>query len=283
MRSLCVVLALLAGCSKSREPAPALAQVPAGTALVATLSLEKLRASSHWPRLEAALAAKVPVAEVEKSCGITPAKSIRSLTVTTPVDLEPRETLVFVRGVSRDAAASCAKSFAASQNQTLTVTDEGKLAVYQQGEDTMYAAWLDATTAVLAPGDLTAKDRLQKLDAPAKHSAPFAEALAKLRTDRVIAFAFHAPQKTPMAHFLGVSGIHPESGHGWIDLDTTLRAEVVCRFATAEDAVAATKQTYVGPLAKLKSTQRDREVVFTLELDAAETAQVVDQLSAAAN
>lgn len=282
MRCIAVVLVVAFGCSKAREPSPGGLRVPGGTALVATISLEKLRASMYWPKLEGALAARLPLADLQKSCAIDPVRSIQSLTVTTPIDFSPAETLLFVRGVARDAAESCAKSFAASQNQTITVEEDGAFAVYRQDDEAMYATWLDAKTVVVAPGDLMAKERLAKVREPARHPAAFADALGHLRTDRVIAFAFYAPPRTPMAHFIGVSGLDPESGYGWIDLDTALRAEVVTRFANAERAAAAAKQTFVGPLAKLRSAVRDREVVFTLELDAEETAQVVEQLIATA-
>lgn len=280
MRRAVVVVVLALGCSKAREPSPGGLPIPGDTALVATLSLDKLRASTYWPKLEGALAARLPLAEVQESCAIDPVRSVQSLTVTTPVDFSPAETLLFVRGVSRDAADGCAKAFATSQNQVIAIEAEGPYAVYRQTDEAMYAVWLDAKTVVVAPGDLMAKERLDKVRAPARYPAAFADVLARLRTDRVIAFAFYAPPRTPMAHFIGVSGIDAESGYGWIELDTTLRAEVVTRFASEERAAAAAKQTFLGPLAKLRSTVRDRDVVFTLELDAAETAQSVEQLVA---
>ncbi|HEY5925944.1 MAG TPA: hypothetical protein VIV11_29855 [Kofleriaceae bacterium] len=278
MRWLVIGVVAAIGCSKAREPGPIGEQVPGDTALLATLSIERLRASEHWPKLESALAAKLPLALVQRTCATDPVRAIQSITLALPADAPTDRALVLVRGVPRDIADSCVKSFAAAQQMMITISDEGGLAAYREGDEAMYAAWLDARTVAFAPGDLLAKERLLALAKPAQRDPAFADALAQFRKDRTFAVAFAAPAQSQLASIIAQSGLEVQSGHGWIELGTTLRAELTGRFATVEAAAAAAKQTFQGPLAKLKATHRDREVVFALELDAAETAQVVDQV-----
>ncbi|HEX5062721.1 MAG TPA: hypothetical protein VFV99_25285 [Kofleriaceae bacterium] len=59
-----------------------------------------------------------------------------------------------------------------------------------------------------------------------------------------------------------------------------MHATVVAHFATPERAASAAKQTFGGLVANLRSTVHDRDVTFTVELDATQTAQVIDQLTA---
>ncbi len=274
-----VLLALIAGCSKPRKDEPTAARVPADAALVATISVEKLRASTHWPRLEAALAQKLPLAEIKATCASDPVRSIQSITVAIPEDVAPERAIVIVSGVPREVADGCAKSFAATQNQMVTIGDEAGVSAYRQGEEAVFAAWLDATTVALAPGALTEKDRVARLALGPPRDAVLGEALGHLRGAHLIELAFSAPPQTSIAGFLAQSGMEPESGYGWIDLDPTLRAELVLRFATPERAASASKRVGAGPLAKVKATQRDREVTFAVQLDATETSQLLDQLT----
>jgi hypothetical protein len=279
MRWFLVVIALGLACSKAREPAPAAAQVPADSALVVTLSVAKLRASPQWPKLEAALAAKLPLAAIKQTCGADPVKSVDSVMLAIPDDLAPDRSVVVVRGVARDVAESCAKSFAATQNQMIEINDEAGLTGYRQGDEAVFVSWLDATAFAALPGALTSKDSLAKVG---KLGAPrdpvLGDVLARLRGGHLIELAFSAPPQSGLAGFIAQSGMEPQSAYGWVDLDTTLRAEIVAVFATKERAAAAATKLPPGPLSKFKATVRDREVVFSVELDATETTQLIDQL-----
>lgn len=283
MRRIAVVFLIGSACSKAREPAPQLtAQAPADTAFVVTLSPTKLRASSQWPKLEQALATKLPLTDLQKICPSDPVRSIESIVLAVPPDLDPARAIVLVRGVARDVADSCAKSFAASQQKMITVSDEAGLAAYRESDEALYAAWLDSRTVAVAPGEMTSKDRLQDLGKTSQRDPVLVDALAQIRGDHVLAFAFHAPAQSELAGFLAQSGMEPESGYGWLDLDTTLHAQIVVRFATPERAASAAKQPFAGLLTNVKTTVRDRDVTFTIDLDAAQTSQTIDQLVALA-
>jgi hypothetical protein len=106
------------------------------------------------------------------------------------------------------------------------------------------------------------------------------DALLHISGDHVLAFAFHAAAQSELAGFLAQSGMEPESGYGWVDLDSALHATIIARFATPERAASAAKQSFAGLPANVRSSVHDRDVTFTIELDAAQTAQTIEQLSA---
>jgi hypothetical protein len=282
MRANLMVFLVVIGCSKAREPEPKLTlQVPADSALLVSLSFNKLRASTYWPKLEAALASKLPLADLQRVCPDDPVRSIQSLQLAVPADLAPERATMIVRGVSRQVADACASSFAQSQKQPITINNEGALVAYRQGDDAVFASWLDSRTVAIAPGDLTSKDRLSALGS-SKADPMLADAVAQLRGDHLVTLAFHATEQSELAGFLAQSGMEPVSGYGWLDLEPALHAEIVARFTTPERAASAAKQTFGGPLAKVKSTLKDRDVVFTFDLDATQTVQLIDQALAAA-
>jgi hypothetical protein len=276
MHRFAVAVIALVACSKTPAIDPIASEVPADTALVATVSLDRLRLSTFWPKLEAALAAKLPLAAIRASCPSDPVRSIESIAIALPTVVAPDRALVFVRGVTRDVAAACMTELARNEGQPIQISEAGPLVQMSGDGDVLYARWLGARTLVFAPGAMHAKEPLLAVGKPATRDPAFATALGKLRRDRVLSFAFRAPAQTELRSLIADSGVEPEWGYGWLDLDTVLRGEIVLGFATAEAAAAAAKQTFEGPLARARTIARDREVTLTLELDAAQTSQLIE-------
>jgi hypothetical protein len=276
MHRFAVALIALVACSKTPAIDSIAAQVPADTALVATVSLDRLRLSTFWPKLESALAAKLPLAGIRASCPSDPVRAIESIAIALPTVVAPDRALVFVRGVARDVAAACMTEFAKSEGQPILISDAGPLVQMSGDGDALYVRWLDSRTLVFAPGAMHAKEPLLALGKPATREPAFATALGKLRRERVLSFAFRAPAQTELRSLIAESGVEPEWGYGWLDLDTVLRGELVLGFATAEAAAAAANRTFEGPLAKARTIARDREVTLILELDAVQTAQLIE-------
>lgn len=289
-----LVLLLVAGCSRSghQESKAATLQVPGDTALLVNVSLAKLRTSVVWPRIESAIAAQLPIEDVKTKCSFDPVQGIESISLAAPAELHPERVIVLARGIERSVADACAKTLSAAKNHPITVSDENKLVAYRESDGAMFAAWLDAKTVAVVPGDLGAPERLRLLvDKPAAPSAAFTEQANKLATGHTLAFAFAAPPETDVRAFVAQTGAPAEAGHGWLDLDSALRGELTLRFGSAQQASTVagdiTKRIADDPslgsmLRGVKATAAGNDVVLTLALDKAQTEQLLALVASAA-
>lgn len=288
-----VVLVLALGCSTSKpsQPASASLQVPTDTALYATASITKLRKSVVWPRLESMITERIPIEKVRTTCGFDPLKVTESIALSVPAEFYRERMVVYVRGAERSVVDPCVKSLMAAQNHPVTVTEENKLVAYREADTAMFAGWLDAKTVAVTPGDLSAPERLRLLiDKPQPPAAAFTEQASKLATGHTLAFAFMAPAQTDMNAFLSITGVEPEAGRGWLDLDSGLRAELTLQFSSAQQAstvasdimkrAAAGDASPIGTLLRgVRATANANDVVITVQLDQAGTEQVLTFLS----
>ncbi|HEY5949840.1 MAG TPA: hypothetical protein VIV40_30300 [Kofleriaceae bacterium] len=291
MRIVSLLLVVAFGCSSSRraERSADTPQVPGDTALLATVSIAKLRASTAWPRLETAILSRLPIDKVKTKCGFDPLQTIETISLAAPAEFHPERMIVYARGVERGAVDACAKTLTAAQNHLVTIKDENKLVAYRESDKAMFAAWLDPRTIAVTPGDLGARDRLQLLvDKPQPTSAAFTEQSSKMASGHTLAFAFVAPPETDMLAFVAETGVEPMAGHGWLDLDSALRGEIALRFESAGRAatvvqditkrIAADTSPMGSVLRGVHATANGSDVVIAVQLDQAATDQLISLL-----
>jgi hypothetical protein len=283
-----LLLLVAVGCSSSRpaEPKANALQVPADTALLATVSVAKLRTSIAWSRLETAVANRLPLDTVRSKCGFDPLQTIETISLSTPAEFHQERMIVYARGVERSVVDTCAKTLTAAQNHLVTIKDENKLVAYRESDQAMFAAWLDPRTVAVTPGDLGATERLQLLvDKPQPTAAAFSEQASKMASGHTLAFAFIAPAQTDMNAFVAESGVEPVAGRGWFDLDTALRGELTLRFESAQQAttvaqdiakrIAADTSPMGSLLRGVSATATGSDVAISVQLDKAATEQLM--------
>ena len=291
MRSLCVLL-IAVGCSNSKpaKQVETTLQVPGDTALFASVNVTKLRASSVWPRIESAITAHLPIATVRSLCSFDPLQKVETISLAVPAEFHPERMIAYASGVDRSVVDPCVKAVIASQNHTVTVKEENHLVAYREEDAALFAAWLDAKTVAVTPGDLSASERLQLLVDKRQPTDPlFTEQANKLATGHTLAFAFVAPPQTDMNAFMLQTGVEPLAGRGWLDLDSALRGEFTLRFESearastvAQDITkrATGDSSPVGQFLRgVRAKASGSDVVITLELDKATTDQAIEFFS----
>lgn len=125
---------------------------PASSKFVLGLNFDSVRASSLWatykPQIDA-LMAQGDMAKFKTSCGFDPLAALHSVVI--GGDPQAKDVLIVAKGVTRAQARTCAEKMAAADGKKFVATDEGNLTMYQEDAQTVWAAWLDDSTAVFSP------------------------------------------------------------------------------------------------------------------------------------
>jgi hypothetical protein len=128
------------------------AQFPADAEIVVSFSLEALRASPMWAQIAPVLQAKLDseMAELKTACGFDPLTKLQTVQMSAKPGKED-DTVVVVRGFSKDELTSCGAAMAKKDNKDFVVSEEDGLTVLKSEGKTAYVSWLDASTAVMSP------------------------------------------------------------------------------------------------------------------------------------
>lgn len=296
-----------AGCKKEEAGGPggaagmggAAAAVPKGTGFavfpasstaIVGVNVASARSSALWAKYKDQIEGAVAkdLAELRTACGIDPIAQAQ--TVIFGVNPETQEGVVVVKGFERAALKTCADKMSASGAEKLTVTDEGKLSRYDVDGNTVWAAWLDDTTAVLAPE----KDKayVEARAAGQAGLAETAEVMALLKTvdtSAAIYMVADASALGPGAAFMpGAKGFFAS-----VRLTDGVAIDAGVRFDTAENAKTTTSMIstqvqqakeqlpaqFKAVVDKAVIKQVDKDMVVQLSLTGPELEQVAQAAS----
>lgn len=125
---------------------------PADSSLLIGINVAQARSSALWTKykavIEAALASKMD--DVKGVCGWDPVTSISSVIFAGNPDTD--KVVVVVKGLDRSKIKDCVPKMAEKKGKKITVTADGNLENWTtEGGKSTWVAWLDDSTAVLAP------------------------------------------------------------------------------------------------------------------------------------
>lgn len=252
-----VVLALLLaalmapGCRKARDtggqvPAP-LGHLPADTALVVDIQLERLRASPLRGPLQAAIEGRAGKAleAAGAVCGIDLVADIERIALAVGPSLAAEDSLLLLTGIDRERLDRCIPALASAYaDVSLETRQRGPLSTYEQldsDEPPMHAAWAGPGAVLVAPARLADAEHLERLAAADRLTGTddlVVQARAA-RTDALLWGALVALPGTPIEAMLAESGVRPGTGHFSLEWNERVEARVTLGFASAAEAGAA--------------------------------------------
>lgn len=141
-------------------PGGATAAVPSGTGfavfpadsqLLVGINVGALRSSALWAQNKDKLEQGLPpeFAELRAACGLDPLAQLE--TVIFAGRPQQEEGVMVVKGLQRSAIKGCGEKMAASKGKKLAIADEGNLTSYTTDGETVWGAWIDDKTMVVAP------------------------------------------------------------------------------------------------------------------------------------
>jgi hypothetical protein len=302
------VLALAAsGCEKKKDGAPGapgssagaggagaaaavpsktgFAVFPADSTAIIGVNVASARSSGLWNKYKGQIEQAIggELAELRAACGIDPIAQAQTIIVGGKP--QSNELVVVVKGFERAALKSCGEKMAAKEGEKLTITDEGNLSKYEMDGNTVWAAWLDDTTVVMAPEQ--DKAYVEARAAGQNGLTESAEVMALLKsvdTSAAIYLVGDATAAGPGAAMMpGAKGMFAS-----LRFTDGLAVDAGIRFDTAENAKTTTTmvstqvQQVKGQLPPPFSTlaekavikQVDKDLVVQLSLSGAELEQV---------
>jgi hypothetical protein len=309
-----IALAAATGCKKEEKGDPAAggapgaggspaAAVPAQTGFavfpstskfIFGININSVRSSSLWqmykPQIDAALSTS-EMAEFKTACGFDPIAQLQ--TVVVGGDPQTKDIVAVVKGVGRQQVKDCAQKIATKEGKQFSSSDEGNLTMYQEGDKTVWAAWLDDTTVVVSPDK--DKDFVVKRAAGDAGLAEGAEVMGLLKNVDTAATIYvvgsaDAMGPNPAAQMMpGAKGFFAslKLGEG-LDIDAGIRFDTPENAknvtAMAQQQIAALKGQQVPPqmagivkaVEKAEVKQNGNDLVLTLKL----SKQELQELSA---
>lgn len=125
---------------------------PSTTKFIVGINFASARSSALWgmykPQIDAAMA-NSELAQMNATCGFDPLQQVQSIVV--GGDPQTEEIVIVAKGIGRAQVKDCMTKMAAKEGKQITATDEGNLTMYQDGDKTLWGAWLDDTTVVFSP------------------------------------------------------------------------------------------------------------------------------------
>ena len=299
------VLALAAsGCEKKKEGAPGapgaagekgaaaavpsktgFAVFPADSTAIIGVNVASARSSGLWNKYKGQIEQAVgsELAELRTACGIDPIAQAQTIIIGGKP--QSNELVVVVKGFERSSLKSCGEKMAAKEGEKLTITDEGNLSKYEMDGETVWAAWLDDTTVVIAPEqDKAYVEARAAGTAGLTESAAVMSLLKSVDTSAAIYVVGDATAAGPTAAMVpGAQGMYAS-----IRFTDGLALDAGIRFDTAENAkntttmattqVQAMKGQLPPPFNTLADKavikQVDKDLVMQLSLSGAELEQV---------
>lgn len=310
--TLCVALFAASGCEKKKEdgaggaaggkgPAGAQAAVPAKTGFavfpgdsqfVFGINLASARSSGLWAKYKDKVEQGVAeeFAELKAACGIDPIGQVQTIIAAGKAGSggEP-DAVVVMKGLQRGTLKTCGEKMAAKEGKKLTVTEEGNLANYVVDDKSIWAAWLDDNTVVIAPEkDKAYVSARAAGEGGLAEGSPVMALLKSVDTSAAIYFAADTAMMGPQAAMLqGAKGIF-----GSLKLTDGLAIDAGLRFDTPDNAKKMTElvNQQVGAMKgqlppQFKSVvekavikQVDKDMVVQLSLSGPELEQLAQAL-----
>lgn len=316
--TLCAIALAASGCEKKKDEAGggaaggggakgaaagAAAAVPSKTGFavfpgdsqfVVGINLASARSSGLWAKYKDKVEAQMAkeFAELREACGIDPIGQVQTIIAAGKPPAggsgEP-DAVVVMKGLQRSALKTCGEKMAAKEGKKLTVTEEGNLANYVVDDKSIWAAWLDDSTVVIAPE----KDKAY-VSARAAGESGLAEGsqvmalLKSVDTSAAIYFAVDTAALGPQAAMMqGAKGVF-----GSLKLTDGLAIDAGLRFDSPDNAKKMTEMVnqQVGAMKgqlppQFKSVvdkavikQVDKDMVVQLSLSGTELEQLAQAL-----
>ena len=258
---------------------------PADSTAIIGVNVASARSSGLWNKYKGQIEQAVgsELAELRTACGIDPIAQAQTIIIGGKP--QSNELVVVVKGFERSSLKSCGEKMAAKEGEKLTITDEGNLSKYEMDGETVWAAWLDDTTVVIAPEqDKAYVEARAAGTAGLTESAAVMSLLKSVDTSAAIYVVGDASAAGPASAMVpGAQGMYAS-----VRFTDGLALDAGVRFDTAENAkntttMATTQLAQVkGQLPPPFSTladkavikQVDKDLVVQLSLSGAELEQV---------
>ena len=219
------------------------AMYPKGVKLVAGASIAQLRQSALWAYVQPMLAQRADVMDMFKTvCGLDPSEVIDEAELAMDPDGGSNSLVMVVKGsFGRATVDSCLNAMAAKQGETVTIQNDGAVASYSDGNQTLWAGWPDDHTIVLGDENhdhawvearLAGTDSLRDDDA-------FIDVLGNVDTSST-AWLAYMDQSGQLAMLAGTfGGRAPSAVYAWLTVTDSAKGEVGLVFPAEGDAKVA--------------------------------------------
>jgi len=128
---------------------------PGDSQFVVGINLASARSSGLWAKYKDQVEQNLSkeFAELKAACGIDPIGQVQTIIAAgkPPAGGGDPDAVVVLKGLQRGTLKQCGEKMAAKEGKKFTVTEEGNLANYVVDDESVWAAWLDDSTVVIAP------------------------------------------------------------------------------------------------------------------------------------
>ena len=124
---------------------------PADSGMLVGINFQSVRKSGLWSKYKGMVEKQIAgeMAEFKEACGIDPLTQLESAIVAANPSTD--SAVVVVKGINRSALTECGKKLAEADGKKIEVTDEGNLSNYKVDGESIWVAWIDDKTMVMAP------------------------------------------------------------------------------------------------------------------------------------